>query len=356
MVLLGELPASPFPGLDGYNLTYLRPGATMGVITTDEYEAPVLAFWHRGLGRVAALTAEVDGQYSPRLNAWRDFQGFAVGLGRWLLGGEPPSGVQAGIERQGAQGIVRVQLDPGRTRGGADDVRAATATIVAPDAQGDGALQRLPLAWIGEDTLEARFPIQKAGMYLGAVQLGSGSVLPLAPLSLPYSPEFELRQDPKGGQKTLSEMARITGGIERTAWDDLFDESRLRTRQVRDLVIPLTMMLLVLHVAEIGGRRLFLFAAVWRLGHRLVRRSAERKDRSPQGEGGWLRNLRLPGLRRVAPEAETASAASTGAKAAARSGHIPTAAAEETPRVAPPKSASSPLARAKAKARDRMGG
>ena len=115
MVLLGELPASPFPSLDGYNLTYLRPGATMGVVTTDEYQAPVLAFWHRGLGRVASLTAEVDGQYSQRLNAWRDFQGFGVGLGRWLLGGEPPSGVQASIERRGGQGIVRVELDPGRT-------------------------------------------------------------------------------------------------------------------------------------------------------------------------------------------------------------------------------------------------
>ena len=104
MVLLGELPASPFPSLDGYNLTYLRPGATMGVVTTDEYKAPVLAFWHRGLGRVASLTAEVDGQYSQRLNAWSDFQGFAVGLGRWLLGGEPPSGVQATHRAPGRPG------------------------------------------------------------------------------------------------------------------------------------------------------------------------------------------------------------------------------------------------------------
>ena len=38
MVLLGELPASTFPSIDGYNLTYLRPGATMGVVTDDEYQ------------------------------------------------------------------------------------------------------------------------------------------------------------------------------------------------------------------------------------------------------------------------------------------------------------------------------
>ena len=326
MVLLGELPASPFPTLDGYNLTYLRPGATMGVVTTDEYKAPVLAFWHRGLGRIASLTAEVDGQYSQRLNAWRDFHGFAIGLGRWLLGGNPPSGVQASIERQGAQGIVRVELDPGRARGGPDDVRAATATVVPPDDSGlprASAPQRLTLAWISEDTLEARFPIQKAGTYLGAVQLGTGAVLPLAPLSLPYSPEFEPRPDPEEGRKALREMARVTGGIERSTWDEVFDASRLRNRQVRDLVIPLALMLLGLHVAEIGGRRLLLFAAAQ----------------------AWLRALRMPPLR--LPRLRRAASRAAPPSAGPASG--------ETLPVAPAKPATSPLARAKSKARDRMG-
>ena len=326
LVLLGELPASPFPNLDGYNLTYLRPGATMGAVTTDEYDAPVLAFWHRGLGRVAALTAEVDGQYSRRLNAWNGFQGFAVGLGRWLLGGDPPSGVAASIDRQGGQGIVRVELDPGRTRSGPDDVRMATATMVAPDDRTGGASQRLTLAWVGEDTLEARFPVQKAGLYLGAVQLGNGTVLPLAPLSLPYSPEFEPREDPKEGQKTLGEIARITGGVERTAWDDVFDARRLRNRQVRDLVLPLVLLLLVVHVIEIGGRRWLLFDAA----------------------RGWLRTVRFRRLRRRA-------------SAGPARGHevvpsaLPTPTSIASSGAAPRKPATSPLARAKAKARDRMG-
>ena len=46
MVLLGDLPGSRSPNIDGYNLSYLRPGATAGVPTDDEYHAPVLAFWH----------------------------------------------------------------------------------------------------------------------------------------------------------------------------------------------------------------------------------------------------------------------------------------------------------------------
>jgi Mg-chelatase subunit ChlD len=325
MVLLGELPSSAFPSVDGYNLTYLRPGATMGVVTTDEYRAPVLAFWHRGLGRIASLTAEVDGEYSRRLNAWPAFQDFAVGLGRWILGGEPPSTMQASIQREGAQGIVRVELDPGRTRGGADDVRAATATIVPPDARAGGASDRLNLNWVDEDTLEARFPVQKAGLYLGAVQVG-GHVLPLAPLSLPYSPEFEPRPDPQEGRRTLREMARVTGGIERTAWDGVFDPSGLRSRQVRDLVIPLTLALLLLHLVEVAGRRLLLFPAAW----------------------AWLGSLKVPPLRvrRRRPEVVPAPTPAT---------RTPAAEIPREPLPAPPaKPATSPLARAKAKARGRM--
>src|SRR4029450_7175415 len=45
--------------VDGYNLSYVRPGATVGVLTDDEYHAPVLAFWHHGLGLIGAVTARV---------------------------------------------------------------------------------------------------------------------------------------------------------------------------------------------------------------------------------------------------------------------------------------------------------
>jgi len=325
MVLLGDLPAAPFPGLDGYNLTYLRPGATMGVVTTDEFRAPVLAFWHRGLGRIASLTAEVDGKYSQRLNAWKGFQGFAVGLARWTIGGEPPSGVQATIQRDGAQGVVRLELDPSRARSDAADVRAATATIVPPDDRSGAKPQRLTLAWTDEDTLEARFPLQKAGLYLGAVQLGNGSVLPLSPLTLPYSPEFEPRRDPEQGRTMLRDVARISGGIERTAWDGVFSPGGLRHRQIRDLVIPLALALLLLHVGEIAGRRLLLFAAA----------------------AARLRFMKRPRLRwraRPAPAPATVPASATPQP------EIP----REMPPAPLPKPAVSPLARAKAKARDRM--
>jgi Mg-chelatase subunit ChlD len=332
LVLLGELPASPFPNLDGYNLTYLKPGATMGVVTTDDYHAPVFAFWHRGLGRIASLTAEVDGKYSQQLAAWRGFGAFSIGVGRWLLGGAPPVGVQASLDRRGGEGVIRLELDPDRARAAADDTRTATATVVPPGDGAGAAPQRLDLTWVGDDSLEARFPVSRAGTYFGAVRLPSGDILPLAPLSLPYSPEFEPRADPAEGQKTLAELARVTGGVERTDWNDVFSARRLRDRQVSDLILPLALILILLHVGEIAGRRLLLFAAA----------------------SGWLRTARLPAWRprlrkAAAPEAVTHAASRQPSPASAPT-PTPTPAQPTAPM--PPRE--SALARAKAKARGRL--
>jgi hypothetical protein len=329
MVLLGDLPSAPFPGLDGYNLTYLRPGATMGVVTTDDYAAPVLAFWHRGLGRIASLTAEVDGEHSARLNDWRGFQGFAVGLGRWLLGGDPPDAMQATLDRRGGQGIVRVDLDPARQRGGPSDVRTATATIVSPGVGQTS--RRVDLAWVGEDTLEARFPLEQAGLYLGAVRLGTGHVLSLAPVTLPYSPEYEPRVDPAEGAQTLAQMARVTGGIERTAWDDVFDASRLRNRQIRELVVPIALAMLLLHILEVAGRRLLFFAAV-----------QERLRRVRMPRLRWP--VRVPVPSGAAPDRAVSGPAAAPAPAVVASPRAPS----------PARPATSALARAKGKAQDRL--
>ena len=167
-------------------------------------------------------------------------------------------------------------------------------------------------------------------MYLGAVKLGNGAVLPVAPLSLPYSPEFEPRIDPKEGLKTLGQVARITGGIERTGWGDAFDQGRLRNRQIRDLVIPLTLMVLILHFAEVAGRRLLLFAAA----------------------NNWLRTLRLPRWswkRAPAPTPAATSATRAATSPAATSQDQPT-----PPAPAPSKPVESALSRAKAKSHDRL--
>jgi hypothetical protein len=118
-------------------------------------------------------------------------------------------------------------------------------------------------------------------------------------------------------------MARLTGGIERTTWDDTFSAAGLRNRQMRDLVIPLTAILLAAHLIEIAGRRLLLFAAA--------------RD--------WMRAVKLPRPRlrwRPTPAPEPIDAGGDRTLA------------PPPPPVIPPKPVTSPLARAKAKARGRV--
>ena len=187
--------------------------------------------------------------------------------------------------------------------------------------------QRLTLSWVGDDTLEARFPLQTAGLYLGAVQLRTGGVLPLAPLTLPYSPEFEPQLDPEGGRKTLREIARVTGGVERTAWDDVFSAGRTWNRQFRNLVVPLVLVLLLMHVTEIAGRRLLLFASA----------------------AASLRSVRLPKLRWRKSPTKTPVIDPAREPAA----QTPAAATAEPASITPVER-QSPLSRAKNKARSRI--
>ena len=327
MVLLGDLPASPFPSLDGYNLTYLRPGATMGVVTTDEYKAPVLAFWHRGLGRVASLTAEVDGQYSQRLNAWRDFQGFS---GRT---GPLAAGRRAAVRRAGQHRTPRRSGHrPRRAR--SRRARAAAPTTCARRRRrscrrtigAEADRERLTLAWVGDRHARSAFPDAEGRHVPRRRPVGDrrrAAARAAEPSLLAgIRAAAGSRRRPEHAARDRAASPAASSGRRGTTCST---SSRLRNRQMRDLVMPLTLMLLVLHVAEIGGRRLLLFAAA----------------------RGWLRTVRVPRLR----PASSRPADAAPDRASAPSGEAPRVA----PPVAPPKPASSALARAKARARDRMG-
>ena len=159
------------------------------------------------------------------------------------------------------------------------------------------------------------------------------------------SPEYEPRPNPEEGHKTLSEMARITGGSERTSWDDVFKSTGLRNRQIRDLILPLTLVLLVLQVGEVAGRRLLAFdaASAWMRARRLPRWGRSRTSGRVPAPGA-------SGVEAIFPSAATTDGASSAPSLPTWEGSGPPATAE-----APRGLTESPLARAKARARSRLG-
>lgn len=281
--LMGEVISGRFPATDGYNLSYLKPDATLGVVSQDEYAAPWSAFWYRGLGRVAAVTLEVDGQYSGDFGRWDEYADFAITHARWLLGGSSPDDVYLKLEREGQDGVVTLELDPDRpSKRGTD---APTLSLLPPSDDREAALD-LPFQWIGPDSLQARFKLTREGTYRTLVKLGGRNVVRGPAVTLPYSPEFMPRVGLPSGRQVLDAVAQLTGGRERI---DIVEVLADPPRSAR--TTPLLPWLLIGGVAllltEIAGRRLSLWTK-WPLAE--GRASARDTTRNPLPQartGGW---------------------------------------------------------------------
>ncbi|MEM7011489.1 MAG: VWA domain-containing protein, partial [Verrucomicrobiota bacterium] len=79
--------------VDGYNLSYARPKASVALVSTDEYKAPMVAYIQRGIGRVAAVSFPLGGEYSASVRGWEKMGDFVQTMNRWLMGETLPPGI-----------------------------------------------------------------------------------------------------------------------------------------------------------------------------------------------------------------------------------------------------------------------
>ncbi|MCC7013374.1 MAG: VWA domain-containing protein [Planctomycetes bacterium] len=252
---LGEIVGlQSFPQVDGYNLTWLREDGTAGVVAQDEFRAPLFAFAHRGLGRSAAYAGQVGGEFGSRLVAWEGFSSFFVTVARWLAGQEEPRELFASAARVGREGRITVEVDPQAPT--PPDLSRATVRVTGPD----GTTQALALERVGEHRYEARTKLAREGVVLGSVDLGSGQMLSLPPLTLPYSPEFERGGDLGRGERLLRQIARESGGEVAPPLGTLFRGER-EARIWRVVSRELLLAALVLLMLEIAARRLQLWGS-----------------------------------------------------------------------------------------------
>lgn len=269
---LGELASRTFPPLGGYNVVWLEPEATCGVVTDGEYKTPAFSFAQAGLGRAAAYAGEIGGQYGQEHVAWDGFASFWVTVVRWLAGQEEPEEFFVRARRSGREARFQVELDP------AAPLPPDTSKLEVRLTGADGATEVLPLERIGEHLFEARTSLAREGVVLGSVALGDGRSLALPPLVLPYSPEFEVGSDPERGPSLLRQLARESGGEVAPLLDQLLRGERAANlwRVVSRECALLALLVLLL---EIAARRLQLWSTFASLGTQLRRRSAARRPR-----------------------------------------------------------------------------
>jgi Mg-chelatase subunit ChlD len=247
LAMLGRIPTAGLSSCGGYSLTYVRPNASVGVRTTDENQAPLLAFWPHGLGRAVALTAEVDGKYTGALASWSGLRAALEQSVRWVM---PPLATSvdavARARLSGDDLHVTLDFDP------AAPPPAGQATLVL--LSGDAKVKpiELPMRWEDEDRQGAHFVVPGTGTWHPVVKLGN-RVFRAPPVTLPWVPEFE-PAPAKEGRAFLVAVAKAGAGVERLAMTGLFTEGRESFARV-PLAPGLMVVALMLLVAEVFVRR-----------------------------------------------------------------------------------------------------
>ena len=105
--------ALEWPGtVDGYNLSYARPDATVSLASADEYAAPLIAHARRGLGRSAAVSFPLGGEYSETIRNWPGYGDFSQTLVRFLMGQDAPQGIALRHRIEGTRLSLDLLYDP----------------------------------------------------------------------------------------------------------------------------------------------------------------------------------------------------------------------------------------------------
>lgn len=221
VTLAGTSPPPP-PQIGGYNLCYIKPDANLAAVTQDDYDAPIVAARQAGAGRVLCYTGEAGGKYAGELPNWEYAGEFFTALARWTAGAVdelPPTMLLTQKIEEGAC-VITLHLDPGRESdpfGPPPKIKSLYGSNAETPRSMTSAMR-----WISADELETRIMLKGSETLLPTVEFEGGSRKVLAPVRLPYSPEFR-PPSPAKGADTLAAIAVATGGSERINVTGIWD-------------------------------------------------------------------------------------------------------------------------------------
>lgn len=249
------------PAIGGFNLTYLRDGASPAVLSGDEYRAPIVASWQAGAGRVLTYTGEMDGELTGAIGQWPLVGDYYASLVRWTAGARPALPGDMLVTQQVENGVARIalQLDPERTSTPISRLPRVTTLSGAPGG-GAPSISRAEMTWRTPDELVAEVPLTGSSTYLSTVDVPGIGRVTLPPVTLPYSPELAPAA-PGEGRALLERLARATGGVERITVDDIWSDLPRRNRSI-PLRMWLTLAAIVVLVFEVLERRMRILGAM----------------------------------------------------------------------------------------------
>ncbi len=248
---LASRDADWLPAVDGYNLSYLREGDEAALVSADDYAAPLVAFGRRGIGRSAAVSFPLGGDFSARVREWSHYGDFVQTLSRWLMGDELPPGLGLRHRLDGSRWTLDLHYaaEPWEERFAAEPPRVLIETGYRSRGRRELVWERIsPGRYTVSADLEDSVPAR------AAVQVG-GAALTAGPVVVGGDAEWKFDESRVA---ELRETARASGG------EELLDLSKAWRRPPAPSEEPVRMPLLVAVLA------LFLLdALVTRTGWRL---------------------------------------------------------------------------------------
>jgi uncharacterized membrane protein len=255
------------PPLEGLVLTAPRndPRVTTELITTEN--EPLLAHWQAGIGRAAAFTSDVTGDWSRHWAGWPGYSNSFTQLARMIS--RPPASQDYELATTIDGGTLDIALRAVDEQGDAVDFLSVPGTVYTPD----GREIEIKLAQTGPGEYTARVPAEESGNFIVALQPRQGNVaLPPVVGGATQAEGLEFRRY-SSNIALLQQIAEVTGGrlldIRDPQSANLYDRAGMR-RSVSllpawKLLLPFIIAALLL---DIAARRI-----AW--DARTIRRAAE---------------------------------------------------------------------------------
>lgn len=237
------------PALFGYNGTTPKTAARLDLITPKG--DPLLATWQFGLGRSAAWTSDMKGQWGEDWVTWDSYAKFAAQLVRWVSPEQSSDLFTASATLEDTQATVNlsIQDDAGQPVNQA----LANAIIIGPNLD----TQEIPLEQTGTGQYQGSFEMLETGTYMIRVGANDEEHQSLGQQTIglvsPYSPEY--RASALDLAK-LVQLAEVTGGGELTTPEQAFLHNLPSASFAVEIWRPLLMIVALLFPLDVAIRRL----------------------------------------------------------------------------------------------------
>lgn len=237
------------PGLYGYNGTTAKMTARLDLLTPKG--DPLLATWQYGLGRSAAWTSDLKGQWASEWVSWENFNRFTSQLAGWVLPAPQQEGLsaQASLENNSAS-ITLTAEDENRQP---MNFLNAQAVVISPDLES----QEIDLEQSGPGEYTAEFEATQPGTYLIRVGANDENQQSLGQQTLglvvPYSPEYKASGVDLA---RLIELAQATGGGELDAPANAWLHNLPSASFAKEIWRPILIAVALLFPLDVAIRRL----------------------------------------------------------------------------------------------------